>query len=476
MKIQRTHLLKRLDTLYMSYNTSFGNWKYHDHYVNLRGPRGSGKTTLILEWLEQHTHVYFSFAGLDEPMALRLLGTKLQTYMDEHRIPARPMDSWEDVFLNINTLSEHTCHIFAFDDTDEMLRNEVFSAAFQTYFANQKRRAILMIFVTRAEKLFEFPPDYTGWTENEIPIDVPYFSIADLCKCFPSKKGDDLLALYALTGGIPALVRLMDENTDTEGNMQNLLSPGSPYIRFCDSEFARLFRRSESYMFICYAIALGNTRISDIGKFTGFAYNKCDKYIKTLMENGILTTEKDDKGKTFYKFVNPYYRIWFACVYPHRTEINLGAVDNQTITDALTFIKAVADEEYVAACYRHAYDRFCKRIKIDREKIVPTPQTFTASVMKEDKYGTLYKDRDATITFDLVYRDGEYTYAILILKDEHYLGKGEFEAIKAVIEDAFWLDFTFFICYNKGRICEEAYRFAKFHEFVKWEMIDRLRF
>jgi len=54
--------------------------------------------------------------------------------------------------------------------------------------------------------------------------------------------------------------------------------------------------------------------------------------------------------------------------------------------------------------------------------------------------------------------------------------KGEFEAIQSVIQDAFWLDFTFFICYNKGRICEEAYRFSKFHEFVKWEMIDRLRF
>ena len=476
MKIQRTHLLKRLDTLYMSYNTSFGNWKYHDHYVNLRGPRGSGKTTLILEWLEQHTHIYFSFAGLDEPMALRLLSAKLQTYMDEQKLPIRPMNSWEDVFLNINTLSEHTCHIFVFDDSDEMLRNDVFSAAFQTYFANQKRRAILIIFITRSEKLFEFPPNYAGWMENEIPIDVPYFTIADLCKCFPSKKGDDLLALYALTGGIPALVRLMDENTDTEGNMRNLLSPGSPYIRFCDSEFARLFRRSESYMFICHAVALGNTRISDIGKFTGFAYNKCDKYIKTLMENGILTTGKDDKGKTFYKFVNPYYRIWFACVYPNRTEINLGAVSGQTFSEALSYIKAVADEEYVAACYRHAYYQFCNRITIDREKVVPKPRTFTADVMKQDKFGNPFKDNEATITLDFVYTDGEYTCAMLILKEDHYLGKGEFEAIRAVIEDAFWLDFTFFICYNKGRICEEAYRFAKFNECVKWEMIDRLRF
>ncbi|MBR4062321.1 MAG: hypothetical protein IKK01_04580 [Clostridia bacterium] len=51
-----------------------------------------------------------------------------------------------------------------------------------------------MIFVTHAEKLPEFPPDYTEWTYEEIPIDVPYFSIADLCKCFPNKKGDDLLA------------------------------------------------------------------------------------------------------------------------------------------------------------------------------------------------------------------------------------------------------------------------------------------
>ena len=85
MKIQRTHLLKRLDTLYLSYNTSFGNWKNSDHYVNLRGPRGSGKTELILEWLEQHKHFYFSFAGLDEPMALRLLGQFID--IEEHILP-----------------------------------------------------------------------------------------------------------------------------------------------------------------------------------------------------------------------------------------------------------------------------------------------------------------------------------------------------------------------------------------------------
>ena len=181
MKIQRTHLLKRLDTLYLSYNTSFGNWKNSDHYVNLRGPRGSGKTELILEWLEQHKHFYFSFAGLDEPMALSLLGERLQKYMDEHNLTAFPMDTWENVFLNINKLSERTCHIFAFDDADEILTDGVFSAAFQNYFATQKRRAILMIFVTRAEKLPEFPPDYTEWTYDEIPIAVPYLSIADVC-------------------------------------------------------------------------------------------------------------------------------------------------------------------------------------------------------------------------------------------------------------------------------------------------------
>ena len=137
MKIQRTHLLKRLDTLYLSYNTSFGNWKNKDHYVNLRGPRGSGKTELILEWLEQHKHFYFSFAGLDEPMALRLLGERLQKYMDEHNLTAFPMDTWENVFLNINTLSERTCHIFAFDDADEILNDRVFSAAFQKYFETE---------------------------------------------------------------------------------------------------------------------------------------------------------------------------------------------------------------------------------------------------------------------------------------------------------------------------------------------------
>ena len=164
--------------------------------------------------------------------------------MDEHNLSALPMDTWENVFLNINKLSERTCHIFAFDDADEILSDSVFSAAFQNYFATQKRRAILMIFVTRAEKLPEFPPDYTEWTYDEIPIDVPYFSIADLCKCFPNKKGDDLLALYALTGGIPEIVDMIDENLSTEDKLRKLLSPDNQYIHFCRFEFDRLFRRA----------------------------------------------------------------------------------------------------------------------------------------------------------------------------------------------------------------------------------------
>ena len=75
---------------------------------------------------------------------------------------------------------------------------------------------------------------------------------------------------------------------------------------------------------------------------------------------------------------------------------------------------------------------------------------------------------------------GNFPYTVIL--DENgiilatFVEKLHYEDLQAVIEDAFWLDFTFFICYNKGRICEEAYRFAKFNEYVKWEMIDRLRF
>ena len=76
-----------------------------------------------------------------------------------------------------------------------------------------------------------------------------------------------------------------------------------------------------------------------------------------------------------------------------------------------------------------------KRRYIDSETVASTPQTFTAAVIKKDKYGQPYKDSEATITFDLVHDDGEYTYAMLILKDEHYLGKGEFEAINSVLGD-----------------------------------------
>ena len=72
--------------------------------------------------------------------------------------------------------------------------------------------------------------------------------------------------------------------------------------------------------------------------------------------------------------------------------------------------------------------------------MIPTPRTYTAAVMKKDKFGNPFKDREATITLDFAHTDGEYTYAMLIPKENHYLGKVEFEPIRAVIEDAFcWI-------------------------------------
>jgi len=56
--------------------------------------------------------------------------------------------------------------------------------------------------------------------------------------------------------------------------------------------FFQYFRKPENYHYILSAIANGKYSVSEIGKYTGFAYNKCDNYLAGLIDCGIVKAEK----------------------------------------------------------------------------------------------------------------------------------------------------------------------------------------
>lgn len=71
------------------------------------------------------------------------------------------------------------------------------------------------------------------------------------------------------------------------------------------------FRTPESYNTLLYAMANGYNRISELSAFSRYPKNKCDKYVKTLCEFGLVRKEPEKNGHTKYYPANGYIALWY---------------------------------------------------------------------------------------------------------------------------------------------------------------------
>lgn len=70
------------------------------------------------------------------------------------------------------------------------------------------------------------------------------------------------------------------------------------------------FQTPESYNTLLYAMANGYNRTGKLSAFSGYPKNKCDKYIKTLCEFGLVQKEPEKNGHTKYYPANSYIALW----------------------------------------------------------------------------------------------------------------------------------------------------------------------
>ena len=114
-----------------------------------------------------------------------------------------------------------------------------------------------------------------------------------------------------LTGAIPALLSLYDNELSFADNVRALLHTNSPFYRLAIDWMQESFRTPESYNTLLYAMANDYNRIGEIAKFSGFPKNKCDKYVKALIEHGLVIKISGENGHTKYLPTNTYLTLWY---------------------------------------------------------------------------------------------------------------------------------------------------------------------
>lgn len=311
-------------------NKSDPNWKREWPLV-LIGPAGSGKTHTILDYCEgQKMYFYFSFRNISSDIALTVFSEKYHEIFNG-------CDSWDQFFDALDGHIGNTRHaVLIFDDWDDRKIDDVFFKTLSDLLKKHSTRNVFAVLLSRrkTEK------------DNCYSCQLPTLSPAKIKRSFNGIKDEDVIRLIAISGGYPGYLSYYDNELCFEENIKDLLSSRSLYFYYASEQMNHIYRSPDSYSSLLHAIAIGKDKLKDIAEYAGFGMNKCDKYLRALIDEGILlkktVSSTDLRSCTRYAFVSPYMKLWSQLI----------SADIQAKNDDINHILEYIDTELVCEVFK----------------------------------------------------------------------------------------------------------------------------
>ena len=142
------------------------------------------------------------------------------------------------------------------------------------------------------------------------------------------------VAVYTITGGVPAYVELFDDQLNILQNMrQRILTPANTMLEDAVFLLGEQLVEPGNYMAILEAIASGFHRLSDIATMAGISRTNISKYLGVLQELGyverqvpatVRRPQKSRQGR--YVITDAYLRFYFRFLKPYLADIARGRV------------------------------------------------------------------------------------------------------------------------------------------------------
>jgi uncharacterized protein len=159
-----------------------------------------------------------------------------------------------------------------------------------------------------------------------------FISTKDVCS---TSKFENIFALYALVGGVPAYLKELDSRKSIKENIEKKILPKSSFLSLePELLIASEFHEPKIYLTILKAIGLGRVRYSQIQSITSLANNQLSVYLSNLIDLKlvkreisitILDPEKSKKG--VYSINDRFLRFYFSFMFPYMSLIETGSTE-----------------------------------------------------------------------------------------------------------------------------------------------------
>ena len=369
------------------------------------GPPGTGKTIAMSQYLDSvKIGLYFSFRNVSYSLALKIFTQRYPEVFNNCR-------TWDDFFIQLDEkLGFRYYASIVFEDVDFDRMDLRFIKNLRAFLKRHKSRNVFVILTSRK------PPE-----ENDgyIIIGLNRLTAGEITKTFAGFGELDRLRIQAMTDGVPGLLDMIDHDMTLRENMLRLYSEGSRFLRPAEEIIREAFRTPESYTSLLYGMATGIHKLTDLAEYSGYAPNKCDKYLRSLIDEGLVVTgnlnSEDGRTRRGYYLESSYMTLYIRYC--------MNRKYGQTGAELCDDIISCIDKEFLPGFFR----RLCGIwIEEHSDKLHPLPLRF------KDESNFNYTAGD--VTFDYVQRDGEKMLFVKIWDDlDTTRGPKDWEKIQEAI-------------------------------------------
>lgn len=307
--------------------------------VILRGRRRIGKSFLLTHAIGRSRAVYFQADEQDERAHLDMLAREVGRLLGP-RVPLR-FDSWDEALRTLGELAGAEPLAVVLDEFQWLLAAQPSLASIvQRHWDEWQRERVPLTLILSGSAL--------RLMEDLLSPGAPLFGRADYrpllgpldyrdASLFASKRlsPESKLRRYAVVGGTPQYQVWAGAGPLTGAIAERIIGKGESLYE----EPLHLLREEQgirdpsTYFAVVREVAAGRTRTGEIANATRISTPNLAKMLRRLEQLGYLEARAplSHKGpeakRARYRLTDPFFRFWFRFVFPNRSLLERGRVD-----------------------------------------------------------------------------------------------------------------------------------------------------
>lgn len=312
-------------------------YKENFECIVIYGRRRVGKTALINEFCKDKKYIFLSALNASSQENLEALSKAI--YAKEHfEVNNAPVySSFDAAFAEITSLVQKERIVFVIDEYPYLAKaNNSISSRLQHIIDHIWKNTKLFLILCGSSMNF-MENQVLGYESPLYGRRTGQFKIQALnyreMTAFNQNLNEEQQSLvYGITGGIPHYINKLDVENDVDEALKNNFFNTSSYLyEEPENLLKQELREPAVYNSVITAIAGGSSRSNEISTKVGLESGVCAKYLKVLLELGIIKKEKpitEKSGKkTIYMIGDNFFRFWYRFVPQNTSSISAGRIE-----------------------------------------------------------------------------------------------------------------------------------------------------